>query len=165
MMNKMNLLKQKIFILLFLSLNIGLYAQQTTVSAGGEASGSGGSVSYTVGQVVYTTSTTTNGTVAQGVQQPFEISEITGVSETGITLKMSVYPNPTTDYLQLDVDNEQNVEMLYYQLFGINGQLLQKQEILAVETQIKMADYKQGIYFLNIVANKQKLKSFKIVKN
>jgi hypothetical protein len=40
--------------------------------AGGEATGSGGSVSYSVGQVVYTTNTGINGSVAQGVQQPYE---------------------------------------------------------------------------------------------
>ncbi len=67
--------------------------------------------------------------------------------------------------MQLDVDNEQNVEMLYYQLFDINGKLLQKQENIAVENQIKMIDYKKGTYFLNIIMNNKQIKSFKIVKN
>ena len=43
-----------------------------------------------VGQVVYITSTGINGSVAQGVQQPYEISVITGVNETAINLEMNV---------------------------------------------------------------------------
>lgn len=49
-------------------------AQQATTATGGNASGSGGPVAYSVGQVVYTTNTSSNGSVAQGVQQPYEIS-------------------------------------------------------------------------------------------
>jgi len=60
-------------ILLFLELS-KLQAQEATTTAGGEASGSGGYASYTVGQVVYTTKTGTNGnSVIEGVQQPYEI--------------------------------------------------------------------------------------------
>lgn len=71
---------------------------QETVSAGGkEATGTGGTVSYTIGQVVYTTNTGTNGSVVQGVQQPYEISVVTGLEEAeDISLEFSIYPNPVT---------------------------------------------------------------------
>jgi hypothetical protein len=39
------------------------------------------------------------------VQQPYEISITTGVKETTINLEMNVYPNPTTNYLTLKVDD------------------------------------------------------------
>lgn len=66
--------KLKLSALLLLGLGLtGLQAQESVNATGGNASGSGGSASYSVGQVVYTTNTGTNGTVAQGVQQPFEI--------------------------------------------------------------------------------------------
>ncbi len=72
-----------------------------------EASGSDGTASYTVGQVVYTTETGTNGySIAQGVQQPFEISVVTGIKEAkDISLSVSAYPNPTSDYLIVKVEN------------------------------------------------------------
>ncbi|MFT6196114.1 MAG: hypothetical protein ACJAXY_000429, partial [Nonlabens sp.] len=44
-----------------------MYSQQTIPTSGGDATGSGGSSSYTVGQLVYTTNTG-SGTVIQGVQ-------------------------------------------------------------------------------------------------
>ena len=44
-------------------------SHQVLSASGGDATGSGGSVAYSVGQIVYTTSTGTTGSVAQGVEQ------------------------------------------------------------------------------------------------
>jgi hypothetical protein len=52
----------------------GLAMQNTISSAGGNAKGSGGSASFTVGQIFYTKLSGTNGSVVQGIQQPYEIS-------------------------------------------------------------------------------------------
>jgi hypothetical protein len=100
--------KIKLSAVLLLGLGLtGLQAQTSVNATGGDASGGGGSVSYSVGQVVYTTNTGANGSVAQGVQQPFEISVVTGIEEAkGINLSVSAYPNPTTDYLELKVESE-----------------------------------------------------------
>ena len=47
-----------VFVLLGLG---GLHAQENPTAAGGEATGTGGTSSYSVGQVVYTTNTGANG--------------------------------------------------------------------------------------------------------
>ena len=49
-----------------------LFAQQGFVAAGGEATGTGGTVSYSVGQVDYFTATGATGVLTLGLQQPFE---------------------------------------------------------------------------------------------
>ena len=82
---------------------IGVNAQNSTTISGGEASGSGGASSYTVGQVVYTTDTGTNGSVAQGIQQPHEIYTTAGMKETEINFELTAYPNPTTDLISLRI--------------------------------------------------------------
>jgi hypothetical protein len=42
----------------------------------------------------------TNGTAAQGVQQPYEISVVTAIEKAlDILLEMVVYPNPATDFV------------------------------------------------------------------
>jgi hypothetical protein len=69
------------FLILLSTLTFSLstiHAQEAIPAGGGNASGSGGSASYSVGQVVYTTNTGTNGSAAQGVQQPYEISVVSG---------------------------------------------------------------------------------------
>jgi hypothetical protein len=63
--------------LLLLGFVLTAQAQQATTAAGGNATGSGGSVAYSVGQIVYTTHTGTTGSVAQGVQQTYENLKVT----------------------------------------------------------------------------------------
>lgn len=63
-----------IALLTMLLLWAGLVQAQVNMTAsGGNATGSLGTVSYSVGQVVYTTNIGAPGSVTQGVQQPYEI--------------------------------------------------------------------------------------------
>jgi hypothetical protein len=156
-------LKLSTFLLLALGLT-GLHAQQGVNATGGNASGSGGSVSYSVGQVTYETNTGTNFSVAEGVQQPYEISEITGLEEVkGITLSVTAYPNPTTDYLTLSI-NEFDFTNLSYQLYNLNGNLLQNEKITGKQTSISMSNLVAATYFVKVIQRKKEMKTFKIIK-
>ena len=153
-----------VFLLLALSLT-GLYAQEAIPAAGGNNSGSGGSVSYTVGQVLYTTNIGTNGSVAHGVQQPYEISVVNGFEEgNGINLICSAYPNPAVDLLILKVENYDN-KKLSYQLYDINGKLLENKKLTGNKTSISIGKYISSAYFLKLTDNNKEIKVFKIVKN
>jgi len=156
----------KLSVVLLLGLGLtGLQAQESTNSTGGNASGSGGTASYTVGQVVYTTQTGSNGTVAQGVQQPYEISVVSGIEDAKyIQLECSAYPNPATDYLILKVENS-DYENLTYQLYNLSGKLLTNEKLKENEAIITMVDFAQGIYFLKVTDNQKEIKTFKIIKN
>jgi hypothetical protein len=149
----------------FLLLGLGgLHAQETVTTTGGEAIGTGGTASYSVGQVVYTSATGTNGSVAQGVQQAYEISITTGVKETTINLEMNVYPNPTTNYLQLKVESEK-LESLNFQLIDLQGKIIESKKVTASNTILKMEALPKAIYFLNVTKDNQLIKSFKVIKN
>jgi hypothetical protein len=153
------------FILGTLFLGIQVQAQQNTVAAGGDATGNGGSVAYSVGQVFYTTATSNSGSVAQGVQQAFLLSEVlTTKAAAGISLTCAVYPNPTTDYLLLKVVNY-DISKLRYSLFDIAGKDLGNRQIQAAESRIEMRNYPSGTYLLNITEANQTIKTIKIVKN
>ncbi len=144
---------------------LGLQAQNTIPATGGNATGAGGTSSYTVGQVVYNTYTGTNGSVAQGVQQPFEISVVTGIEEAlGISLEIMVYPNPTTEFITLKIETHE-VLNLRYQLNDIKGNLLQDNKIEGNETSIVMSSLLPATYFLKVTDNKKVVKTFKIIKN
>lgn len=140
-------------------------AQNTISALGGNASGSGGSASYSVGQVVYQTHTGTNGTVAQGVQQAYEISVVTDIKEAkGINLSVSAYPNPTTDYLILSID-EFEISNLSYQLYDLQGNLLQNEKITGNQTSIVMGNLVPATYFVKVIQGQREVKIFKIIKN
>ena len=164
----MNKKKVKLCVLLLSGLGLaGLQAQVAVPAAGGNASGSGGTGSYTVGQVVYGSSTGTNGSVAQGVQQAYVITVFTGVDNAGIELSYKVYPNPTTDNLNLKLINFEK-STYSYQLFDVSGKMLESKTIVAEETSISMQALTGGNYLLKIVETKpgaaKELKSFKIIK-
>ena len=165
----MQLRKLKLSTILLFGFGLtGLQAQEVIPAAGGNASGSAGTVSYSVGQVVYTTNSGTNGTVAQGVQQPFEISIVTGLEEAkGINLMVSAYPNPTTDFLNLKVDasNALNIQLLSYQLYDMSGNLLEIKKLVGNQTSIVMSYLVRATYFLKVIEGSKEVKTFKIIKN
>ena len=142
----------------------GLQAQTSVNTTGGNASGSGGSTSYTVGQVVYQTHTGTNGSVAEGVQQPYEISVVTAIEQAKtIDLTVTAYPNPATDYLTLSI-SEFKLSGLSYQLFDMSGRLLFHEKITGSQTNIVMSQLGSASYLLVVKQENIRLKTFKIVK-
>ena len=157
-------LKLSAILLLGLGLT-GLQAQTSVNATGGNASGSGGSASYSVGQLAYTTNTGTNGSVSEGVQQPFEISVVTGIEEAkGINLSVTAYPNPTTDYLTLSIADF-DASKLSYQLYDMNGKLLQNEKITGNQTSIVMSNLVPATYFVKVIQGNKEFKTFKIIKN
>lgn len=138
------------------------HAQTSANASGGAGTGSGGTLDYSVGKVVYTTHTGTTGSLAQGVHHPFEITLVNTIEESNITL--SVFPNPTTKTLTLDVSEFKNGD-LSYQLIDVNGTSLKASEIVEQQTQIDMKNLPTGTYIMNIIGQDQLKQSFKIVKN
>ncbi len=142
-----------------------VHAQDAIPAAGGDASGNGGSVSYSIGQTVYNTYSDGTNSVAQGVQQPYEITITTGLDQAeGISLECKAYPNPTTDVLILSVDAYNNQE-LSYQLYDMSGKLLQKNDVTNAKTTISMRDYERATYFLVVMDFIGEMRTFKIIKH
>jgi len=161
-------MKQKsklIIILAVFGFNIvPLHGQEAISTSGGNVHGSGGSVSYTIGQVAFSSISGTNGTVVQGVQQPYEISVISAVETTDeITLNWIVYPNPTRNNIKLSIESL-DFDNMYYRLFDNNGILIQEMKVESDETEISMHNLVPSIYFLRVIKNKKELKTFKIIK-
>ena len=168
-------MKRILFLILPILCTSAAFAQETVSSAGGNATGGGGSVSYTVGQVANTTNTGSNGSVAHGVQQAFEISVLTTVEEAeNIFLEWTAYPNPASDFLKLSMKNPESsglsIDNLSYRLYDSNGKLLLNENLDGFETTVTMVGLQSGIYILKVTeslgkASKKELKTFKIIKH
>ena len=159
-------MKQKKIKLSILLLGLGLTAQalQATTATGGNASGSGGTVAYSIGQIDYTTNTGTTGSVVQGVQQPYEISIVLGIDIHSINLELTAYPNPTTNYLTLNVGKVE-LSTLNFQLYDIIGKLIESRKIISSTETIGMENLPSATYFLKVSNNNNEVKTFKIIKN
>ncbi|MCE9539620.1 MAG: T9SS type A sorting domain-containing protein [Bacteroidetes bacterium] len=139
-----------------------LVAQQNSVASGGDAIGTGGVISYSIGQIDYITSKGSLGTITEGLQQPYEILTLSGFEETGISL--SVYPNPTTDFVVLSVLNS-NTQNMTYTLYDLLGKIIENKKLSGSLTSISMINLANDIYFIKVLNNDIELKVFKIIKN
>ncbi len=157
--------QKKIIPLLFVLIgSLHLYAQEAVATTGGNATGSSGSVSYTVGQVAYNTPTGSTGSVAQGVQQPFEIFTLMGAEFSNITVNAVAYPNPTHSTLTIAITNY-SLESMKYQLIDIMGRAMMENSISEPETLLNMDSLPAATYLLKLIDNNREIKTFKIIKN
>ena len=158
-------MKHKTIKLSLLLLSIGLTAngQEAVTSSGGDATGSDGSVAYSVGQTVYSSYSNNSANVNEGVQQAFEIFTL-GLEDQELNSQLSVFPNPTTENISLQIDNYEDQKMIY-RLHNMQGKLLNTGKVNAQKTQIKTEKLQAGVYFIHIVSQEKQIKqSFKIIK-
>lgn len=160
-----NYVNKFIAVVVFLIVSSGGNAQEVIPAGGGNSEGSGGKLTFTVGQVLNNTNTGSGGTVSEGVQQPYEIWVYSGVEETnGIELGCSVFPNPVSDILTLQIRDFRNLN-LRFQLYDVNGKILENNKIESEETLISAKNLTSGTYFLKVVLNETEVKIFKLIKH
>jgi len=135
------------------------FSQQNTVATGGNATGTNGSVSYSVGQVDYANAQGSNGSVNQGVQQPYKFH--LGIGEE-LVFDLSLFPNPTNEFVILKLENFS--EEMKYELFDMNGKLIAMDKIQSTETHIDMRAHATGQYNLKL-SNKNSTQTIKIIKH
>ena len=97
------------------------------------------------------------------------LTVLTGIDDHSMSATVNVYPNPTTDNinLQLSMDNEPS-GIVEIQVYDIYGKLLEMSEIPhetpMLTTQIDMSHYASGVYFIKLVTNDNVLAVKKVVK-
>lgn len=161
-MGNLNIKKHLLF--LFWLCLTGLQAQSTLSTAGGNVTGNGGSVSYSLGQMIYTHVGAVGGSMYSGIQQAYEITIVTEIGKSNsITLQCSVFPNPTTDLLNLRVE-DYRLKQLSYQLYDLNGKLLEQNMLESIDTNIAFNNYPSTSYLLKVIHMDKVVKSFKIIK-
>ncbi len=140
------------------------FAQQAVTSGGGTVTGSGGSLTVSIGQVVYTAHKSTAGSVIQGVQQPYEISSL-GIepADQAYSLSFQAFPNPSGGLLILKGEVPPGKKVMW-QLIDAEGKVLDSGKILANETQVDMGKRPPGSYFVKLVQGNKVVRSFKIIK-
>jgi hypothetical protein len=143
-------------------------AQYAITTAGKSTYDSAGEISYTVGQIAFETTKNSNGSIAAGVQQPFEIttvlSNLSNPDFSELNIKLMAYPNPAVNNITLNI-KDGNKHNLYCQIIDINGKLLLDTKITENETSIQMENYTKSTYFLKITQDNKQVKIFKIIKN
>ena len=152
-----------VFLLVFTWTTV-IVAQETIPATGGTATGSGGTVTYSVGQLAWHMFPGSSGTILEGVQQPYEISVVTSIENTEfISLVCRLFPNPTRGVVKLIVKTD-DYQNMGFQLYDINGTILQDKPIEDEETEISMDNLFSSVYFLRVIRENREIKVFKIIK-
>lgn len=138
-------------------------AQTSENSAGGNISGSSGNVSYSIGEVFYEPVSSAGGNVNPGVQGAYEIVETLGQDIAEIGLSLKIYPNPTTDILNLRIDFN-DYQKYSYEFFDFAGKVLSKKTVASKVTQLSVSNYPAGHYLLKVLKNNRPVKIFKVIK-
>jgi hypothetical protein len=165
-------MKQSIF-LLFMLCSLGIQAQsiapQSVNSAGVKMTQSNGSLSFTVGELVVLQQFDANGnSLGGGFTNSSTISTtVLSVQEPdAAVLQVSVFPNPTTDLVQIQI-KDASIEEMNLELTDLSGKTLYSaqyrlmNQIIGINT----ATYPSGVYLLTLKkTNDQILGTYKIVK-
>jgi len=142
-----------------------LQAQQAALSSGGNGSGTGGSFAYSVGQTVYTAQSNSATSLSKGVQQGFEIFLITGIEdEDRFGLAATVFPNPTSNFLTVEIKNYRPDTPMEIFLFDAKGQQVIRQQVVDVQTQLQMEHLSSALYVLKLIQGNKLVKVVKVIK-
>jgi hypothetical protein len=148
--------------LFVISFSIQSYGQQIIGAAGATTTTTGGSVSYTVGEIAVQTTETATVSSFEGVQQAYEIYKV-GVTELALGSSINVYPNPTNDRLTLKTKNLN--KNLSYELYDSQGKLKQECASFSDGHTLSMTEFVNAVYYLKIFCDNKPIQTFKIIKN
>ena len=156
-------MKNKILTTSCLIIGTLVFGQTSTNASGGGSSNASGSISYSIGQVAYQSTSNASGSVSQGVQHAFEISTLS-LEANALNLSLMAYPNPMQVLLNLRVGNY-NQEKLAYKLIDLEGKVISEELMHSEETTIDMKQLPVATYFVEVNHEGKKVQTFKIIKN
>lgn len=100
-------------------------------------------LSYTIGGIGTNSIAPSNSILKIGFQQ-FDILGKVNIKEAQKQLKLTLYPNPTSDYIHLSETNE----ILDYQIFSADGKLV-KMGIVSNSLPIDIKNIASGVYLFH----------------
>lgn len=141
------------------------WSQSSTLTSGSTAVGNDGSASFSIGQPIIHSISDGSSSVSFGVQQPYEISQITGTDDLDLSNIIHIFPNPVSDNLTIKIDAEhgQN-QILTAKIIDVHGKQIST-FTLDQETQtIESNSWPQGVYFIQIFNTQNQSRTYKIIK-
>lgn len=138
-------------------------AQEASVASGGQAVGSGGSVSFSVGQTFYIDQSSATSSITPGVQQPYHITWLSNPDRDVFPIELNVFPNPASDNLNITVAGP-DTENIVCKIYDLLGNHLETFPIEAGSSQINIGHLTNAIYLFAIAQGNQTIQTYKIVK-
>ncbi len=153
--------KKTITLFLLLVILANIKAQETVGSAGQDLNNAQINTTFTIGEPVINTLSSNSNTILSGYHQPHLKIDAISIKE-GKEWNISIYPNPATNYVNVDWDNK-SINYLKYTLLDVNGKIiLQGQN--TENLRINVEAISSGNYFLHLNSNNKQSQIYKIQK-
>lgn len=153
-------------ILLFLfifSFTNNVSAQQSANTTGKNVSQNNTTISYSIGEVYYNTTTTLSSVITQGIQQPYEIYLISGIGNEKDVQLITAFPNPTSSTIKI-VIQDIKIDGLNYKLYDLLGKEILSGDITSNQTEVDLNNLMPAVYFIKVFRYNSTIKYFKIIK-
>jgi hypothetical protein len=146
--------KRTLLILSFFTVLI-VTAQDIVSTQGDSYSNSSGSIDFTIGEVVINSGSN----ITQGFHQTNW--SVTSVEEHIYSYQATIFPNPTSEILNIKTSTFDNVS---YRLYDAKGKLVMQDKLSAEETLVQVSQLVPGPYSLILSNVAQNLKTFTLIK-
>ena len=151
-------------ILMVIMIPLGVNGQTSINSSWGEGTGTGGRMTYSMGQVfVQNVDVPGVARIAEGIQHPLEVltSGMDDVSQ--ILGGVMLFPNPTAGELNLQIQ-EFRPGLFSYRIFNNLGQSIQNEDVHNSSCLISLETLVAGNYRIEVTNRSGKQKIFQVIK-
>jgi hypothetical protein len=138
-------------------------AQQSANTTGKNVSQNNTTISYSIGEVYYNTTTTLSSVITQGIQQPYEIYLISGIGNEKDVQLITAFPNPTSSTIKI-VTQDIKIDGLNYKLYDLIGKEILSGDITSNQTELDLNNLMPAVYFIKVFRYNSTIKYFKIIK-
>lgn len=158
---------KKLLLLFLLSFSISINAQtispEVIATSGDYYTSSSVSLSWTLGEMIVETFSSSSIILTQGFQQPY-YSLVSIVENTNQELDIEFFPNPVIDFFTIRINSEPDTEVII-EIIDIQGKLLFTTQTHEKLTKIDLSNYSGNIYILSIQNTENEQYSiYKIIK-
>lgn len=150
---------KKLITLLALSSTLATTAQEIVATQGDSYSNTNMQIDFTIGEIIINTESDGVNTLTQGFHQTNW--NFVGLEDHAPGYEATIFPNPTSDILNIRTSTFENVT---YTLYDAQGKLILQGRLTQVQTPIRVGQLATGKYSLILDSKNQKLKTFKLVK-
>lgn len=140
-----------------------IWAQESINFTGGNISNTTGSVSFSIGEVVFNSFSNTDFNITHGVQHSIEVF-LVETAEISSPFSAQVFPNPSSEQIQIKLPS--NLTGTYsFKLIDLNGKELLNHLVKESFAVIDISTFESATYYLLISSEDSVIQTFKVIKN
>ena len=151
---------KRLITLLALASTLATTAQEIVATQGDSYSNTSMQINFTIGEIIINTESDGVNTLTQGFHQTNW--NFVGLENHTPEYEATIFPNPTSDILNIRTSTFENVT---YTLYDAQGKLILQDKLSSEQTPIKVSQLAPGNYSITLTNEIQNLKTFKLVKS